>query len=203
MRAFVNRWIASWSGIWFAGFIGCGGLAEDGRSRLGSTADEPELNTARVVTEASASAQIDQPPEPDPSSERRTLAAPSRVGQACGPLREETESLVVGDVELQHDARCGAGSACLMRAPVGSECRGSLSSSAGDCAADGFDLVPVPPLVAPQAAWQEGICTCRCEGSARDTEYCSCPGGMRCAPLIQSAGANAAAHGYVGSYCVF
>lgn len=203
MRAFVDRWIASgWSGLLLAGSMGCGGLAEDGRKPIGSDEDEPELSTALVATEASTTVRI-EPPAPNLSSERTTLPGSSRVGQACGPLGEESQSLVVGDVELQQDSRCGAGSACLMRAPVGSECRGNLSSGTGDCAADGFDLVPVPPRISAEPAWREDICTCRCDGSARDIQYCSCPSGMRCAPLIPSAGANAAARPYVGSYCVF
>ena len=107
----------------------------------------------------------------------------------------------MGEVQLQDDARCGVSSSCLMRAPAVEACR--AGSVVADCARGVDEFVPIPPWVEPELAWEEGICTCRCDGSAPDADYCACPAGMRCAALIPSAGANAAARAYVGSYCVY
>lgn len=204
MRAFSDWWMVSgWSRILLAGFVACGGLAEDGPSSIADSSAAPELGSTSAVT---ARRSVAAEEESEPSVEAESRAAPagaSRVGQACGPLGEETETVVVGDVQLQHDARCGAGNACLLRAPVAFACRESVRSGAVECTRENVDLVPVPPRGSPEPAWQQDICTCRCDGSAHDVDYCSCPQGMRCEPLIPSSGANAAARPYVGSYCVF
>jgi hypothetical protein len=202
MRAFSGWWmLGAWCRIVLVGCVACGGLAVDGPSPFASSGADPQLDTSGVVTAHPADA--DQELEPRRAAERSLQAGSSPVGQACGPLGEERQSLVVGDVQLQEDARCGAGNACLMRSPVDFDCRESVRSGAVECTPESVDLVPVPPRGSPQPTWQQDICTCRCDGSALDVEYCSCPPGMRCEPLIPSSGANAAARPYVGSYCVF
>ena len=203
MRAFSDSWVLSgWSRILVAGLLACGGLAQDGPRSLADDSDAPDLGSAGVVT-ARRSVAAEEESKPTVAAEpRASSAGGSRVGQACGPLDEETQTVVVGDVQLQQDARCGAGNACLLRSPVAFDCPESLRSAV-ECTQQSADLVPVPPRGSPEPAWQQDICTCRCAGSALDVGYCSCPQGMRCEPLIPSSGANAAARPYVGSYCVF
>lgn len=205
MRVVSEWWrVSGWSRILLTGVAACGGLAEDGPSPFASYGDAPQLDTTGVVTEQPSVDPADAELEPRHASERSSSpAGSSRVGQACGPLGDGTQSLVVGDVELQQDARCGVGNACLMRAPVAFDCRASVGSGAVTCTKESVDLVPVPPSGSPDTAWQQDICTCRCDGNALDVDYCRCPPGMRCEPLIPSSGANAAARPYVGSYCVF
>ena len=181
--------------------MACGGLAEGGRLLPESSLDDPEPSTTQSDERATQFAR--GPGTDEESTARSTLpVGASRVGEACGPLGSEaSKSAVVGEVELQEDARCGAGSACLMRAPAVDACR--RGSGVVDCAEQVDEFVPVPPWITSEPAWEEGICTCRCDGSARDLDYCACPTGMRCEALIPSSGLNAAARPYVGSYCVF
>jgi len=200
--------VSGWSRILLAGFVACGGLAEDGPRSFADSSAAPELGSAAAVTaRRSVAAEEESKPtdeaEPRDSPAGASRVGVSRVGQACGPLGEETETVVVGDVQLQQDARCGAGNACLLRAPVAFDCRESVRSGAGECTQSSEGLVPVPPRGSPEPTWQQDLCTCRCDGSALGVDYCSCPQGMRCEPLIPSSGANAAARPYVGSYCVF
>ncbi|HEU4577685.1 MAG TPA: hypothetical protein VFS67_05495 [Polyangiaceae bacterium] len=205
MRAFTERWLVSaWLGI----LLACGGLAEDGPSPSPLGDGDPaqqqqssELVTARPAAPAPEAPDEEARPTRGPE-QQEALAGSSRVGQACGPLDADTPPLVLGDVQLQQDARCGAGNTCLMRSPAATDCRASSSTAAVECTREGVDLIPVPPLVSPEPVWQQNVCTCRCDGNARDADYCSCPSGMRCELLIPSSGANAAARPYVGSYCV-
>lgn len=203
MRADSEWMVRGWSRILLAGCVACGGLAQDGPSHSASPGDEPALDTTGVLTDR-ADVPTDERAKPSVEAEQReSPEGSSRVGQACGARREETPTLVVGEVQLEQDERCGAGNACLTRAPVALDCRESVSTGVAECTQEDRDLVPVPPRGSPEPAWQQDLCTCRCDGNALDVDYCSCPRGMRCEPLIPSSGANAAARPYVGSYCVF
>jgi hypothetical protein len=208
MRAFTDGWrVRASIGILLAGVLACGGLAEDGPSSSLDHGDPPQQQPSEgLVTLQHTASTADAPDEgsrPTRGPEQQEqLTGSSRVGQACGPLGESSQPLVVGDVQLEQDPRCGAGNACLMRSPVASDCRASSSTGSVECTREGVDLIPVPPLGSPEPAWQQNICTCRCGGSAPGADYCSCPRGMRCELLIPSSGANAAARPYVGSYCV-
>ncbi|HTV25015.1 MAG TPA: hypothetical protein VMG12_40255, partial [Polyangiaceae bacterium] len=64
------------------------------------------------------------------------------------------------------------------------------------------ELVPVPPVLAPELPVVDRVCTCRCNGGPAGTN-CSCPTGMECRELITSSGVNGAAADYVGSYCLY
>jgi len=190
-------------GVLFALSMACGGLAESGPSPPALASEDPELNPARDSSprRAAPSGKGVATGEKEEAG-RRALPAASRVGEACGPLGgEASKSAVVGEVELQEDARCGVSNSCLMRAPAVDACQNG--SGVADCARVVDEFVPVPPWVAAEPDWEEGTCTCRCDGSAPNGDYCACPAGMRCAELIPSAGVNAAARAYVGSYCVF
>jgi hypothetical protein len=181
----------------------CGGLAEDGASALSSAADGEDLHAPLAATpEAITTGTGSRGSEGNAAA---ILARAAHVGEPCGHLGDESdESVIVGDVELQVDVRCEAGNSCLMHAREGRPCRSSALSSEAECAAETESpFVPVPPPLAPEAEWQGGICTCRCSGSVPGADYCACPRGMQCRALIPSAGVNAAARSYVGSYCAY
>jgi len=181
--------------------LACGGQAEDGHAS-GVSSPDPSRDGTRLSTERPVPAQ----PEGEASARVATpVVGASGVGDRCGIPEQESgqESVVVGQVELRDDARCGASNSCLLRAREGGACRAgatSFDAACGAAEADGF--VPVPPQALPGPSWQEGICTCRCDGSPSARDDCACPRGMRCEALIPSAGVNGAARPYVGSYCV-
>jgi len=189
--------------------VACGGLAEDGRvPPAASSTGDPAQDTSLTSTEPRAGAKTGSGAEESEASAgvAASVAGAPGVGQACGLRGEETgQSFVVGEVELHDDARCGAGNFCLLRAQQGTACRAGATFAAAECAAaaDDDEVVPVPPPVAAEPAWAEGVCTCRCDGSDSRSDECACPRGMRCGAVIPSAGLNAAARDYVGSYCVF
>jgi hypothetical protein len=181
----------------------CGGLAESAREA------EPEaqapVGSLRAAPEAAAGPdQVEPEPEPEPAGSSQALAEARGVGAACGLAGEAAvNGVIIGDVELRSDPRCGAANSCLLRAPRANPCRPGSTSDVFGCASSDFDdFVAVPPPLVPEPSWQSGVCTCRCDGTPTDLDYCSCPSGMRCEPVIPSAGVNAAARPYVGSYCV-
>lgn len=183
---------------------GCGGLAEDGVQPLSSSAggdrDAPTRSTPETAMERAATSSRE-----GRADQAAALAGASRVGEPCGQPGDDAEqSVIVGDVALQADPRCVAGSSCLMHAHEGRRCSASVAASGVECTtADETNFVPVPPPLAPESAWQGGACTCRCAGSDPGVDYCACPAAMRCRALIPSAGVNAAARLYVGSYCAY
>ena len=61
------------------------------------------------------------------------------------------------------------------------------------------DGSPTQPsdCVAPEVIDQRVYCTCRCDGPPGTAEFCECPEGFVCDPVIKNGGA-----GIQGSYCV-
>lgn len=63
---------------------------------------------------------------------------------------------------------------------------------------------PVERSVLPQDVGRRAhdvvTCSCRCAGSDPTAEYCSCPEGMECVPLIEGLGIDRG--GLAGSYCI-
>jgi hypothetical protein len=176
--------------------LGCGGLAEDGR-RAALPELEPQLEPE--VNGESSTSPAAVPPEQEldePALRRAQPAGGAPAGQACG-LEPGAEGVVVGSVELRRDPLCGASSWCLMRAEPTGECSGSVQAG---CQSGEF--IAVAPPRAETAPWQEDTCTCRCGGELGDG-FCACPQGMRCEPLIPSAGFDSAARPFIGSYCVY
>lgn len=182
--------------------LSCGGLAVDG-PRGGSAAFDPDLNGVQAAEQlarrsAEPRSEPEEPPQPEPRREPPPGGA--SAGQACSALPGEGAGIVVGTVELRSAEACSASSWCLLRAPPAEEyCGGNVY--AAPCTTE--PAIPVPPPRSVAGEWQEDTCTCRCDGEATDVDYCACPQGMRCAPLIPSAGVNAAARSFIGSYCVY
>jgi hypothetical protein len=185
--------------------VACGGLAEDGLGPLSNTARGEDLPTALGSLPERTTVRTGADGNEGRASSAASVARAYHVGEACGQRGHESDaSVIVGDVELQEDLRCEAGRSCLMHAREGRACPSGTDSTEAECAgAVEAPFVPVPPPLAPEAAWQGGVCTCRCAGSTPDAEDCVCPRGMSCRALIPSAGVNAAAGPYVGSYCAY
>lgn len=186
-----------------AALSSCGGLAEDG-PRLSSATFDPDPDSVRTAEQlARRSAEPRSQPEQERQQEPQPERAPADTGagQACSAPQGEGEGVVVGTVELRSDPLCGASGWCLLRAPPADECRGSARSDTAACTTE--PSIPVAPPRSTAPEWQEDTCTCRCDGQASDVDYCTCPQGMRCEPLIPSAGLHAAARSFIGSYCVY
>jgi hypothetical protein len=199
-------------GLACALLLACGGLAEDGHR------PDLESNEPRAVDDGAADDGAADDGAAPPSELRSEVAARqpelnaaerpesttrwASVGDECEGLDPSDDVVVVGPVELRRDPQCGATNWCLRRAPPVQRCPSSVSWDAPACSTAELDFVAVPPPRAPSPAWQDNRCTCRCDGEPTDLDYCACPQGMRCAPLITSAGANEDARTYLGSYCV-
>lgn len=182
--------------------VGCGGLADDGPMAADPMLD-PDPNgvhsAEQLATRRSAEPRSDELQE---EQQREPAPANASAGQACGSHEGAgSPGVVVGNVELRRDALCGGDSWCLLRPPPAEECHGSVQSAAEPCSTEA--AIPVPPPRSWLPEWQAETCTCRCDGEAGGADYCACPQGMRCAPLIPSAGVAAAARSFVGSYCVY
>jgi hypothetical protein len=73
----------------------------------------------------------------------------------------------------------------------------------GPCFVPASDI-PVTKPVAPQAikrrAQDTVYCSCRCEGPDKTANYCDCPSGYTCSPLVPDLGLGQAQ--LVGKYCL-
>ena len=54
-----------------------------------------------------------------------------------------------------------------------------------------------PTCVAEENLDESVYCTCRCDGPKTSVQFCECPGGYECAPIL-----NLGGDGIKGSYCV-
>ena len=188
---------------WLA-LLACGGLAVDG-SKPNSEPDDVSSAPQEPAQQPETLRGELELPEARASEPEHPEATPGwgQVGADCGTGDAATRSVIVGTVELRSDPQCGAASWCLMRAAAVEECASGTALSTRDCTTEELDFVPVPPPRAAIPDWRENVCTCRCDAEETDVDFCSCPAGMRCAPLIPSAGVNAAARTYLGSYCIY
>lgn len=59
--------------------------------------------------------------------------------------------------------------------------------------------VAVPPAYADRPPQDAAYCSCRCDGPDPSVDYCECPSGFSCEPLIEDL---LSTKGYAGSYCV-
>lgn len=203
-------------GLACALLLACGGLAEDGPRAAGEFVPPPPDELREDVahrreqptepTEPNGAVSTNEPRGAVSTNAPRGAVSTARwasVGEECGGLDPSGEvAVVVGTVELRSDPRCEGASWCLRHAPAVERCTGSVSFDAPTCSTDALDFVAIPPPRTPAPAWHDNTCTCRCDGEEADVDYCACPQGMRCAPLIPSAGVNSAARAYLGSYCV-
>jgi hypothetical protein len=141
-----------------------------------------------------------------------TLRLTSRrpaLGEPCVPA-DETFANFSGfsgfEVNIETRGSCGMTNVCLVNEFQGRvTCPSGQSGLPGDrpCATpDGAPVeVSVEPQLESRPAEQAVVCSCRCAGPTRGANYCSCPSGMRCEPLVPARDFDY--EDLAGSYCVY
>lgn len=132
-------------------------------------------------------------------------AGPGNTGQACVPREEqlaEFGGFAANEVNVAEDSDSCGNNVCLVNAFQGRvTCTyGQAQADSGCRTADGQQAVgvPVPPQLQSRRPQASVYCSCRCDGPDPNAEYCACPDGFACVPLISDLGNSADA----GAYCV-
>jgi hypothetical protein len=132
------------------------------------------------------------------------------LGEPCVPADEtfaDFSGFSVGEVNVETRGSCGMTNVCLVNQFQGRvTCPSGQSGLPGDRPCATPDGAPVEVSVVPQLesrpAEQAVVCSCRCAGPTRGANYCSCPSGMRCEPLVSDPGIEGD-EDLAGSYCVY
>jgi hypothetical protein len=138
------------------------------------------------------------------------VAAP--LGEACVPAEEYDQGFdgfQYSEVNLDTENPGCASRTCVVNhfqgrvsCPYG-QLAGDLAEGAPLCFVPGTNLgvtVPVDSQRVTRRAADAVVCSCRCDGPGPGP-FCSCPGSMECAPLIQNLGLPDDAT-LAGSYCI-
>jgi hypothetical protein len=136
------------------------------------------------------------------------------IGQPCVIADENSpdfSGFATSEVNVATSATCGSGTC------VGYHFQGRSSCPYGQASTDIDTLpdtdparcrtsngeavtVPVDPQLVERRAEDVVICSCRCDGPDATQEYCTCPSGFECAPLLQNIGLGGS--GNTASYCI-
>jgi hypothetical protein len=106
--------------------------------------------------------------------------------QAAGCGYEESESYIESS-SVQCRSRL-----CIVH-ELAQNPKGNRSNPSKSCDKNPND----PNCVRPEDLAQSVYCTCRCDGPKTSVEFCECPDGYSCQPVL-----NLGGDGIKGSYCV-
>lgn len=148
-------------------------------------------------------------------SETDAERASAEVGGACVPSLESDPSFSgFSMLDVSVEARGCQHSACIVNhvqgrvsCPYGQTEMQIDTLDASDparCRLPGSGLaveVPVEPQRIYRNARDNVYCSCRCDGPDRSAEYCDCPSGYACTPLVEEYGLPLEAE-VAGAYCV-
>jgi hypothetical protein len=142
-----------------------------------------------------------------------------QVGDPCIPADEEFAQRAgfgITEVNVETQSPQCETEVCLVNhfqgrvsCPYG-QTQEAIETLAGDdhparCRTPGGEPVEVPvdPQLLERRADDTVHCSCRCDGPEADADYCTCPDGMECAPLIEDLEIGGTGAGdLAGSYCI-
>jgi hypothetical protein len=123
-------------------------------------------------------------------------ASVASVGKACEPQAVPEGGFDAQEAYLETANMACGGGVCLTYRVAGDP-RAACRTRPGAC--DASDAACTGPVRCSSLTEVEKHvhCSCRCDGPDRNAEYCECPDGLTCTPVLEQG-----ARSIVGSYCV-
>jgi hypothetical protein len=139
------------------------------------------------------------------------------IGAPCQPLDEwvpDFSGYATAEINVSDRHPGCASGVCLVN-----HFQGRVGCPYGQAAPDDPNQLDAPPCLLPdrrarvavevepqlvnRRAEDAATCSCRCDGPAGTGDFCSCPSGFECVPLVEFALVDGGAeNNLVGSYCI-